>query len=1218
MSEKKDPGSKSLELNLRRYDDELESSIGAIFDSIDFSSIEKHADDEIRENKDSHEGIPSTQYSPTPNSYDDDGMEDAIDNALNDVFDFKTEATERIATDEEHHRGDEEKTLQSALVSESLSNNVSAEGDLSARAVESSVPTGSENQDLDDAIDSAFDNLLRDPKPSHDEGSHKAALQEEVDRNRGDDTALTLEIMETGAQTQEQNDLVENHSAGQNDDLKHDISDSSYGGRDGEGQEQQKTDASSTTGPVNGDDPDDELDFAIRNALGNIFEKQTQEITTHSTSPPAADLGKGERHGSDVSATSKMKHGSSLQDEPKIISHIRLYADHDDTKTLTNVVFEGTNKRSKSKLTQVPKDSTTIPDDNLDENLRGIIGQAFDEIFGKESSNANYSNEVLQPQAHKKTKSNITTNHKNYESRGMGPTLSHAIQNTATDLLRQHKSIDGTHSTTSFGVQNYKQDEDQSLVDAIGAAFRSIEESSSKNRSSTFHEDFEHHPTADDVVFEGRNDDKNYASKSHKQTGDEKAATDQDIVDAIADAFKSAMLAEHDMRNYKTNKDESFHEPQLKFRKKSVKTLANEITQQVQYRFKDEQKARESMQVAGTFNVKPIPAVHSQKDDVLLRLDSQESNIKLRTAITSAVKSAVGAEKEDEIVDIEELQMNDILQNAIKMASENPQELISNLEIDQVISVDDKGRSKILEEPHKANLTGLGARHRVRPSKPAKDQLRVPPSLEDKSKSSLSSETKNGNNEQFDFSSGLISKEDAAKNSLLSNPDIKSQISSVMSSLTSKINSGELADTNILFTIRQITEELASGGSLANFLSNQTPLDEVISGNEEADRKALANALGMARHFLLDFPSESHVEEKSVDEINTMISNLNEDFSSTTLLLSNERAEFISSIANSTLTALVDNITDIKYSVEVFDDVEKFRNTSPEARRRTRVGNRERKKKWREENAERNRDIELRTRVLKKALAEFGEEDTSSKLEWIESEIKRRKARRHARSQADDDKTEEAAKVENTKLQDVNEKAQQVAQDKRLISQVKDVLKIFFERPDHLKTSSQLITVSSVLGALSLIYSETIKLDEDVMLAGMKSILKTITDRVHILDGHRSRLSQALLRTESSKRRLSEILLNAKRLKVDPSLLASFQDSVPQSLRVADGIVSKPSLQLPRTSPFISHKVGSNAGASTTGLRKPGSFQKPKAFERPGKDKNRGGGLDSPKVSSTT
>lgn len=82
---------------------------------------------------------------------------------------------------------------------------------------------------------------------------------------------------------------------------------------------------------------------------------------------------------------------------------------------------------------------------------------------------------------------------------------------------------------------------------------------------------------------------------------------------------------------------------------------------------------------------------------MLLRLDSQESNIKLRTAITSAVKSAVGAEKEDEIVDIEELQMNDILQNAIKMASENPQELISNLEIDQVISVDDKGRSKFLK-----------------------------------------------------------------------------------------------------------------------------------------------------------------------------------------------------------------------------------------------------------------------------------------------------------------------------------------------------------------------------------------------------------------------------------------------------------------------------------------------------------------------------------------
>ena len=430
-----------------------------------------------------------------------------------------------------------------------------------------------------------------------------------------------------------------------------------------------------------------------------------------------------------------------------------------------------------------------------------------------------------------------------------------------------------------------------------------------------------------------------------------------------------------------------------------------------------------------------------------------------------------------------------------------------------------------------------------------------------------------------------------------------------MSSLTSRINSGELADTNILFTIRQITEELASGGSLANFLSNQTPLEDFKSSNEEADRKMLANG----------FPSEPQMEAKSIDEINAMISNLNEDFSSTNLLLSNERAEFISSIANLTLTTLVDENTNVQYSFEVFDEIEKFRNSSPEARRRTRVGNRERKKKWREENAERNRDIELRTRVTKKALVDFGVDDTPEKLSWIESEISKRKARRQARSQAEDERNDGDAKVENAQSCASNDKVHNVAQDRRLINQVKDVLKIFFERPDKSKQSSHLITAATVIGALSLIHSESINLDEDIMLAGMKSILKTITEHVHILDAHRSRLSLAALHTEASKRRLSEILLNSKRLKVDPVALARLQDTMSQPLHINDGIVSKPSLQLPRTSPFISHKVGNNASiGSSTGLRKPGSFQKPRPFEKPVKDKNRRESLGSPKLYSTT
>lgn len=272
-----------------------------------------------------------------------------------------------------------------------------------------------------------------------------------------------------------------------------------------------------------------------------------------------------------------------------------------------------------------------------------------------------------------------------------------------------------------------------------------------------------------------------------------------------------------------------------------------------------------------------------------------------------------------------------------------------------------------------------------------------------------------------------------------------------------------------------------------------------------------------------------------------------------------------------------------------------------------------------EENAERNRDIELRTRVTKKALVDFGVDDTPEKLSWIESEISKRKARRQARSQAEDERNDGDAKVENAQSCASNDKVHNVAQDRRLINQVKDVLKIFFERPDKSKQSSHLITAATVIGALSLIHSESINLDEDIMLAGMKSILKTITEHVHILDAHRSRLSLAALHTEASKRRLSEILLNSKRLKVDPVALARLQDTMSQPLHINDGIVSKPSLQLPRTSPFISHKVGNNASiGSSTGLRKPGSFQKPRPFEKPVKDKNRRESLGSPKLYSTT
>ncbi len=61
---------------------------------------------------------------------------------------------------------------------------------------------------------------------------------------------------------------------------------------------------------------------------------------------------------------------------------------------------------------------------------------------------------------------------------------------------------------------------------------------------------------------------------------------------------------------------------------------------------------------------------------------------------------------------------------------------------------------------------------------------------------------------------------------------------------------------------------------------------------------------------------------------------------------------------------------------------------------KTRISNRERKKKWREENDEKNKDNDLRCRVHKRATLVFGENDTEEKLKWIEEEFTKRKEKR--------------------------------------------------------------------------------------------------------------------------------------------------------------------------------------------------------------------------------
>ncbi|KAH0552912.1 hypothetical protein GP486_006889 [Trichoglossum hirsutum] len=69
-------------------------------------------------------------------------------------------------------------------------------------------------------------------------------------------------------------------------------------------------------------------------------------------------------------------------------------------------------------------------------------------------------------------------------------------------------------------------------------------------------------------------------------------------------------------------------------------------------------------------------------------------------------------------------------------------------------------------------------------------------------------------------------------------------------------------------------------------------------------------------------------------------------------------------------------------------------------RERVRVENRERKKRWRESNADRNKDNDLRCRINKRAKKLYGMEQSPAKSAWMEAEFNKRRAKREAKERS--------------------------------------------------------------------------------------------------------------------------------------------------------------------------------------------------------------------------
>ncbi|KAI5966778.1 uncharacterized protein KGF55_000187 [Candida pseudojiufengensis] len=587
--------------------------------------------------------------------------------------------------------------------------------------------------------------------------------------------------------------------------------------------------------------------------------------------------------------------------------------------------------------------------------------------------------------------------------------------------------------------------------------------------------------------------------------------------------------------------------------------------------------------------------VDGPKAEVLKSTQSENNQLNL-----NAVENHTDVTIESEALDLEQLQMNDILRDAFRMALEEPQEKmdIEVIEEQKVVPPAKAIVSNRISHTHKAPVPPL------------------PKFTSSKTDPKHQTDQSSTNNSPLELSKA---------SSLFSNPEMKSQISSVITSLTSKINSGELADLNILSTIRKITDEIASGGSLSDFFKKP---DNTIKFSETLSDEFL-KSLTIAIRFLRTFQKDGLDElNKSIELIEEMILDFKSETDPNHVEISNDKIEFISAITNSSLTLFFENLSSSKLTPETKNSIDKFIFNSPDYKRKTRIANRERKKKWREENAERNKDNDLRIRVQKKATNKFGETDTSEKLVWVEEEIKKRKAKR-SNKQIGEEETGQIDGDLKSEFMEHNEpdvkEVEVIMENRDLIKSIKDVVGHVLNNKENI-SSAHLIANSVIMGSISERYATTMNVSEINMDAAITKIVKgTLENGVEHYN-----ISNSLLK---SKRHLSEIVNSSKRFKPNLDSNGSSFNKLPpiKSLshsnsafnKAASPSINKPSLQLPRNSPFISNKtkstISSNSQSPT--LRKPGAFQKPKAFSNSNSTsigQDRGTSLGFPKLYSAS
>ncbi|KAJ8144175.1 hypothetical protein OY671_002733 [Metschnikowia pulcherrima] len=423
---------------------------------------------------------------------------------------------------------------------------------------------------------------------------------------------------------------------------------------------------------------------------------------------------------------------------------------------------------------------------------------------------------------------------------------------------------------------------------------------------------------------------------------------------------------------------------------------------------------------------------------------SQDLDAALKAAVASAVHSAFPTGSDtaqsqaqdpvDKNSDFEQLQMNEILQNAFNMAMQNPQDLVpSTRPPDQEQDDNSKREQEMIGALSSATAAAaLAAREAFEKSKLLETNAEVLTNEKDAvSKKPLSiAETlalhrsNMSTGSQRDYSS-IKSLEDSMQpgvHTVQPSAQNHPQLSTILSSLSQHIQSGTHS-SNLMSVIRQMTNALMHNKKApATFSKAAQDLFKGIR-NSADEKEFYMESLNKSKQFILSM-TDDDVRAKTLAFVDSIV----EQIETPKPKKSQEREEpasdeqfkqkleddlpqlyeaTFSNLTNVDIPRLRMAIAGIKPDVD-----------STEHKSRIREGNRERKKKWREENAERNKDNDLRCRVLKRAATKFGETSTEEKLLWIEKEYTKRRNRRISRQKKDEVKAESPPPSDESPMQE--------------------------------------------------------------------------------------------------------------------------------------------------------------------------------------------------------